>query len=62
MVRYYERRFFPVRLRWSELAVDLGTKLVPLGEDVYSVRELTRERMVLAFASDGREHVLYRKN
>jgi hypothetical protein len=62
MVRYYERRFVPIRVRLSELAIDFGTKLVPLGEDVYSVRELTKDKMVLTFATDGREHVYYRKN
>jgi hypothetical protein len=61
MVRYYQRRYVPV-IDLSEPSVSLGIKLIPLGEDVYSVRELTKDRMILAFASDGREHVFFRKN
>lgn len=62
VVQYFDRRFVPVRLRVTDMAVDFGTKLKPLGTDTFGVRELTRERMILRFASDGRDHVFYRKN
>src|SRR5882672_7721078 len=62
VVRYFDRRFVPVRLRVSDLAVDFGTRLKPLGADTFEVRELTKERMLLRFASDERDHVFYRKN
>jgi len=62
IVRYFERRHVPVGLRPSELTIEFGTKLRALGEDIYSVQELTEERMVLTFASDGLDHVFYRWN
>ena len=62
VVRYFDRRAVPIRFRLSELAIDFGTKLVPLGEDTYTVRELTKERMVLVSASNGRDHVFHRKS
>lgn len=62
VVRYFDRSFVPVRLRVSDLAVDFGTKLKPLGDDTFEIRELTKERMVLRFASDERDHVFYRKH
>lgn len=62
IVRYYERHFVPVMVRPSKLSVEFGTKLTPLGQDIYRVKELTKDRMVLNFESDGLEHVFYRKN
>jgi hypothetical protein len=62
VVRYFNRRAVPIKLRLNDLAVDFGTKLVALGEDTYTVRELTKKRMVLMFASDGHDHEFYRKN
>lgn len=62
MVRYFERQPVPMKVSVDPLSVSYGFKLRPLGEDIYSVRELTESRMILTFASDGREHVFYRKN
>jgi hypothetical protein len=44
MVRYYERRFVPIRIRPSKMSIEFGTKLVPLGEDVYSVRASSQKK------------------
>ena len=62
MVRYFKRRLVPEGISLGPLSVSFGVRLRPLGEDIYSVRELTKDKMVLVFASDGREHVFYRKN
>ena len=62
MVRYYSRRFVPVKVSLSQLSVSFGVELIPLSEDVYSVCELTKDEMILVFASDGQEHAFYRKN
>jgi hypothetical protein len=62
MVRYYDRQFVPVSATLSPFSVTFGTKLAPLGQDVFAVQELTDEKIVLEFASDGRNHVYYRKN
>ena len=61
-VRYFERSYVPVRIRPTEMAIEFGTTLKPLGEDMITVRELNNERMVLSFNSDGSERVFYRKN
>ena len=62
IVRYYKRYFVPVMVRPSKLSVEFGTKLKPLGQDIYRVKELNKHRMVLNFESDGLEHVFYRRN
>ncbi len=65
VVRYFKTRHVPVDFEFRSLSdwtIKLGTKLEPAGDDRYSVQELTSKRMVLSFASDGREHVFYRKH
>ena len=62
VVRYFKRRYVPVGLRPGALTIEFGTKLHAMGEDTYVVQELTEERLVLTFASDGLDHVFYRKN
>lgn len=61
-VRYFNRRFVPMKIDFSELSVQLGTKIDALEEDTYTLIELNRKRMVLEFSSDGNQHVFYRKN
>jgi hypothetical protein len=61
-VRYYERQYIPTDISLSKRSVSFGSRLAPLGEDVFSVRELTTRRLVLTFASDGKNHTFYRKN
>ena len=62
MVRYYERSFVPVAADLTKLSVKFGVKLSPMHKDVFTVRELSKDKMVLVFASDSREHVFYRKH
>ncbi len=65
VVRYFKTNHVPVALEFrsfSDWIIKFGTKLEPVGEDLYSVGELTQKRMVLRFASDGSEHVFYRRN
>lgn len=61
-VRYYERVFVPVGADLSRLSVTFGARLNPMETDSFVVRDLTGHRLRLAFSSDGREHVFYRKN
>ncbi len=61
-VRYFKRRFMPDNLRLSEMAIEFGTKIKPLGEDLFIIKELDEKRMILLFSSDSKEHVFYRKN
>lgn len=64
-VRYFKRYYFPSGFEFrspSNWTVKFSSWLVPLEEDVFTVQELTREHMILKFASDGDEHVFYRRN
>ena len=62
LVRYIDTSWYPIKVNWSALSVEFGFKIKPLGQDTFSVRELSEDRMILVFASSGEEHVFYRKN
>jgi hypothetical protein len=65
IVRYYETSAVPNSFEFRSLSdwtIKFGSKIKPLGEDIYKVQELTEKRMTLRFQSDGNEHVFYRKD
>ncbi len=60
-VKYYKTHPVPVSINIFKLRVQLGTKLKPLAEDTFMVKELDAKHMVLFFSSDSKEHRFYRK-
>lgn len=62
LVQYVDRKLVPTSVSISEMSIKFGTKLTPMSKDTFVIRELTTDRMILTFASDGKDHVFYRKN
>lgn len=60
-VKYFNRRFVPIGINLTEMYISFGAKLVPKGKDSITVKELDQNHMVLLFASDNSEHVLFKK-
>ena len=61
-VKYFKRHFVQMNINLSEKNIQFGTKLEPLGEDTFTVKEIDAKHMVLFFSSDRAEHIFYRKN
>ncbi|MGB1800513.1 MAG: hypothetical protein ACPHLK_06755 [Gammaproteobacteria bacterium] len=61
-VRYFDRRFVPVKVRLFEGVIEYGTKIKPLDEDLFTIKELNKDIMVILIRSDGKEKAFYRKN
>ncbi len=60
-VKYYKPHLVPVSINIFRLRIQFGTKLKPLAEDTFMVKELDERHMVLFFSSDNKEHIFYRK-
>jgi hypothetical protein len=61
-VKYFESRFVPVTIDFSERTINFGQKFKVVGDDLFTVIELTEKMMLIEYASDGETHVFYRKS
>ncbi|MCJ8305126.1 hypothetical protein [Shewanella sp.] len=65
IVRYYKTSFVPNSFEFSSFSdwsIKLGRKTKPLGEDIFTVNELTKNKITIRLKNDNREYVFYRKN